>query len=169
MLFDTGKNDDHSLFLLKARAHANGGNEPVSAGFSIGKAGFLISLVEDFENGKNSGEQIAKASDREAARMLLALRGIGDWAASQVLMNFLSRADVMLYGDLTVRNFLNELYDINHQDESETLLESAADFGDTGQNRNLIDQIAEQNRWSPYRSVVCYLMYHLQEENLVLL
>lgn len=101
--------------------------------------------------------------------MLLGLRGIGDWAASQVMMNFLSRANILLYGDVTVRNFLNDLYDINHQDNSETLLESAADFGDTGLNRNLIDEVAKQNGWAPYRTVVCYLMYHLQEENLVLL
>ena len=167
--FPCGKNDDHSVFLDKARSHAKGGTEPVSAGFSNPKASFLVSLVEDFESGKISGETIAKLSDREAARILLGLKGIGDWAASQVLMNFLSRADIMLYGDLTVRNFLNELYDINHQDESETLLESAADFGDTGPNRNLIDDIAKEKGWAPYRSVVCYLMYHLQEENLVLL
>ena len=101
--------------------------------------------------------------------MLIGLKGIGDWSAAQVLMSFLSRADVMLYGDLTVRNYLNELYDINHQNESETLLESAADFGDTGENRNLIDDLAKKNKWSPYRSVVCYLMYYLQQENLVLL
>ena len=35
--------------------------------------------------------------------------------------------------------------------------------------RNLIDAVAEANGWAPYRSVVCYLMYHLQEDNLVLL
>ena len=84
-------------------------------------------------------------------------------------MHFLSRADILLYGDLTVRNYLNDLYDINHQDNSETLLESAADFADTGHNRDLLDKLAEEKGWAPYRSVVCYLMYHLQEENLVLL
>ena len=61
--YPCGKNDDHSAFLEKARAHAKGGDEPVSAGFSNAKAGFIISLVEDFENGKISGEKIAKASD----------------------------------------------------------------------------------------------------------
>ena len=166
--FPCGKNDDHSVFLEKARAHVRGG-DPVSTGYSAGKAGFLVALVEDFESGKVSGEKIAKASDREAAQMLIGLKGIGDWAAGQILMNFLSRADIMVYGDLTVRNFLNDLYDINHHDESETLLESAADFGDTGPNRNLIDDVAKRNGWAPYRSVVVYLMYHLQEENLVLL
>ena len=73
------------------------------------------------------------------------------------------------YGDLTIRNYLNDLYDINHKDESETLLQSAADFADTTENRNRIDAVAEANQWRPYRSVVVYLMYHLQEDNLVLL
>lgn len=164
-----GKNDDHSVFLDKARAAFHSGGEPVSAGYSRMKADFIISLVHDFETGKISGEKIAKASDRQAAKMLMELKGIGDWCAGGVLMQFLSRADIMLYGDLTVRNFLNDLYDINHHFESETLLESAADFADNATNRNLIDEVAEKNEWAPYRSVVCYLMYHLQEENLVLL
>ena len=68
-----------------------------------------------------------------------------------------------------MRNYLNDLYDINHNDASETLVESAADFGDTGPNRNLIDAIAKKNGWEPYRTVVNILMWHLQEEELVLL
>ena len=137
--------------------------------------------------------------------MLCSLKGIGDWSATSVLINFLHRADMIMYadlttnhaltlalaltliptptptltltltstltryGDLTIRNYLNDLYDINHKDESETLLQSAADFADTTENRNLIDAVAEANQWRPYRSVVVYLMYHLQEDNLVLL
>ena len=53
--------------------------------------------------------------------------------------------------------------------QRERLLESAADFADNGPNRNLIDAVAAAKGWAPYRSVVCFLMYHLQEENLVLL
>ena len=52
-------------------------------------------------------------------------------------MSFLSRVDVMLYGDLTVRYYLNELYNINHQ--------TAATFGDTGENCNLIDEFAKKH------------------------
>ena len=167
--FPCGKNDDPAVFLGKARDQAKGGKTPVSAGYSKDKATFIISLVKDFKSGKISGEKIARASDREAAKMLTELKGIGDWCAGGILIHYLSRADIMIYGDLTVRNYLNELYDINHQDTSETLVESAADFDDSAVNRNLIDEVARKNNWGPYRSVVCYLMYHLQEENLVLL
>ena len=38
-------------------------------------------------------------------------------------MDYLVRADVMLYGDLTVRNYLNDMYDIGHVTESETVLQ----------------------------------------------
>ena len=94
----SGKNDDHSIFLEKARAHAKGGDTPVSAAYSAPKAGFIVSLVEDFKTGKLSGPKIAAASDREAAKMLMGVKGIGDWCAGAVLMNFLSRADIMMYG-----------------------------------------------------------------------
>lgn len=167
--FPCGKNDDPAVFLQKARDHAKGSKSPVSAGYSNSKASFIVALVDDFAKGKISGEKIAQASDREAAKMLTELKGIGDWCTAQILMNFLSRGDILMYGDLTVRNYLNDLYDINHLDSAETLVESAADFDDNTTNRNLIDAVAKKNGWAPYRSVVCYLMYHLQEENLVLL
>lgn len=164
-----GKNDDPAVFLERARRHARGKNSPVSAGYSIPKAGFIISLVDDFNSNKISGEMIAAASDREAFGLLTQLKGIADWSAGQILMHQFNRADIFLYGDLTVRNYLNDLYDINHADKSETLLESAADFDDTATNRDLIDELARKKGWQPYRSVVNFLMYHLQEENLVLL
>jgi hypothetical protein len=75
----------------------------------------------------------------------------------------------MLYGDLTIRNYLNDLYNIDHVSTSETMIESAADFPDTPQVRNLIDGVAERHGWAPYRSIICILMYFLQEDNLVLL
>lgn len=163
-----GKNDDHRVFVAKARASANGMGPDVSAGFSNAKAGFIIDLVRDFKIGRVSVRKLVNASDREAAKMLTELSGIGDWCAGGILMHWLGRADILLYGDLTVRNYINDLYDISHQD-SETLVESAADFADSGPNRNAIDAVAKERNWSPYRSVVCYLTYHLQEENLVLL
>ena len=49
------------------------------------------------------------------------------------------------------------------------MLESASEFPDSPHNRNLIDAVAEAHGWAPFRSVVCFLMYFLQEDNLVLL
>ena len=52
-------------------------------------------------------------------------------------------------------------------DEIGLLARAVSDM--TGTLRNRIDAVAEANQWRPYRSVVVYLMYHLQEDNLVLL
>jgi 3-methyladenine DNA glycosylase/8-oxoguanine DNA glycosylase len=128
-----------------------------------------MALVHDFESGKVTAAKIAAASDREAAQILLGLKGIGDWCAGSVLVHFLKRADIMLYGDITIRNYLNDLYEINHNDTSETMLDSAADFPDDRENRNRMDALAKQNGWYPYRTIVGMLMYHLQQEQLFLL
>lgn len=141
---------------------------PCSASYSSSKASFIVALLEDFEKGKISMQRLVASSDREAARALRSLKGLGDWSVAQVLTHFLKRADIMCYGDLTLRNYLNDLYEISHNVQSETMVESAADFPDTAANRNLMDALALKNGWAPYRSVVLYLMYHLQEENLVL-
>jgi len=149
-----------------------------SCGYSGQKARFLHNLVADFDSGHVSATALAAASDRDVAKMLIGekgkkggargIDGIGPWCAGRMLMDYLVRGDVMLYGDLTVRNYLNDMYDIGHVAESATALQSAADFDDTTHTRNLIDAVAEANHWAPYRSVVCLLMYHLQEDNLVL-
>ena len=164
-----GKNDDPAVYRERAREFAHGKTDvPVSVSYSQPKAGFIVSLLNDFGKGKISGQIIAQASDREAARMLLQLQGIGDWSAKGVLLFQLKRADVMNYADLTLRNYLNDIYDISHNVSSYTSVESLTDFPDTAENRNLIDALATENGWEPYRSVILHLMYHLQEENLVL-
>lgn len=164
-----GMHDDHSEFLAKARSHAKGGDDHVSTGYSIMKAEFIIALVDDFQRGNVTAAKIAAASDREAAKMLLGIKGIGDWCAGSVLVHFLRRADIMMYGDVTIRNYLNDMYEIHHNETSETMLESLADFPDNGENRNRMDALAKERGWHPYCTVVGLLMYHLEEENLVLL
>ena len=117
-----------------------------------------------------------------------------------MMCHFFRRADIMLYGDLTVRNRINDMYElsaatrtrlhppslahlpfprpacsVSHRYEigaveaSETKLLGAADFPDTPTNRRLIDECAEAHGWAPYRSLIVYLAYHLQEADLVLI
>ena len=70
------------------------------------------------------------------------------------MMHLLKRADVMLYGDLTVRNKLNELYDIAHIDDAQTKLLGAADFADTRLNRDLIDHCAAENGCTKMKAIL---------------
>ena len=59
-----------------------------------------------FKSGRVSAAKLAAASDREAMRMLCSLKGIGDWSATSVLINFLHRADMIMYADLTTNHAL---------------------------------------------------------------
>ena len=68
-----------------------------------------------------------------------------------------------------MRNRINDIYEIASVEESETKLLGAADFPDTPTNRRLIDAVAERNCWAPYRSLIVYLAYHLQEADEVLI
>ena len=74
----------------------------------------------------------------------------------------------MVSGDLTLRNCLNDLYNIDHR-QSETALESAATFPDSTRNRILIDQLARRNGWHGCRTLILFLSYFLQEDSLTLL
>ena len=84
---------------------------------------------------------VATMSDRETARRLMEIDGVGPWVAGEALVYHLGRADVMVSGDLTLRNYINDLYNIEHV-ESETALESAATFPDCTRSRILLDQTA---------------------------
>ena len=152
-----------------------GGVEEVSAGNSKAKAEFIIGLVEHFEQGKISGAAMAKASDREAAKMLMGtwggIKGLGEWSAGSVLMHFLGRADVMLYGDLTIRNYITT---------STTCRTTRLPRRCSSRRPTLatMDPTGIASTPSPRptvglptaaSAVVCFLMYHLQEDNLVLL
>ena len=111
---------------------------------------------------------ISTMSDRDVARRLMEIDGVGPWVAGECLVYHLGRADVMVSGDLTMRNMLNDLYNIDHH-ESETLVESAATFPDCTRSRILIDRLARSNGWYGYRTLLLFLSYFLQEDSLVLL
>ena len=172
-----GKKGSIAQFAAASRAHLKGDAPPVTCGFSAGafkrngtrngKAGFIVRLTRRFIN--EEMPNIGECSDREVAVFLHGIEGVGDWCAGRVLQDFLCRGDLMLSTDLTVRNYLNDMYDIGHNVQSETQVASAADFPPTAQNRYKMDHLADENGWKPYRTVVSLLMYFLQEENLVLL
>ena len=136
------------------------------AGQRSGKGSFILNLVEMARTG--TFPDLQHLSDRAAAREIKKIRGVGDWVAMQCMLHFLGRADMMVSTDLTLRNMLNDLYNISHA-ESETALDSAASFDDSMRNRILIDRLARANGWHGYRSLILFLCYFLQEDSLVLL
>jgi 3-methyladenine DNA glycosylase/8-oxoguanine DNA glycosylase len=172
-----GKNEGTQGFLNACRAHLKGTGGKVSVRYSLGaltkkgdrngKGKFIIELVKRARR-PDGLPDVATMSDRDAARRLMEIDGIGPWVAGECLVYHLGRADVMVSGDLTLRNMLNDLYNIDHR-ESETLVESAATFPDCARSRILLDRLARSNGWHGYRTLILFLSYFLQEDSLVLL
>ena len=172
-----GKNEGTEAYLTACRAHLKGTGGKVSVRYSLGalskngnrsgKGRFIIELVKRARRADGLPD-VATMSDRDVARRLLEIDGVGPWVAGECLVYHLGRADVMVSGDLTMRNMLNDLYNIDHK-ESETQVESAATFPDCTRSRILLDQLARTNGWHGYRTLLLFLSYFLQEDSLVLL
>jgi 3-methyladenine DNA glycosylase/8-oxoguanine DNA glycosylase len=172
-----GKNEGTEGYLNACRSHLKGTGGKVSVRYSLGalsrkgertgKGRFIIELVKRARR-PDGLPDVATMSDREVARRLMEIEGVGPWVAGGCLVYHLGRADIMVSGDLTMRNMLNDLYNIDHR-ESETLVESAATFPDCTRSRILLDRLARDNGWHGYRTLILFLSYFLQEDSLVLL
>jgi 3-methyladenine DNA glycosylase/8-oxoguanine DNA glycosylase len=136
-----------------------------NVGLSRSKYGFIRGIASAFASGELSLAQLATLSDRDCCKRLCALKGIGEWTAGVFMLHFLNRPDIMLYGDLTVRMAIRDLYNLSARYHgaapAETRVADAEDFPDTHATRHLIDQVAE--KWRPYRTVVNHLMWHYKE------
>jgi 3-methyladenine DNA glycosylase/8-oxoguanine DNA glycosylase len=172
-----GKNEGTEGYLNACRSHLKGTGGKVSVRYSLGalsrkgertgKGRFIIELVKRARRSDGLPD-VATMSDRDVARRLMEIEGVGPWVAGECLVYHLGRADIMVSGDLTMRNMLNDLYNIDHR-ESETLVESAATFPDCTRSRILLDRLARDNGWHGYRTLILFLSYFLQEDSLVLL
>jgi DNA-3-methyladenine glycosylase II len=112
------------------------------AGISPQKLGYLRSLTEHVLDGRIALDRIAQQSDAEVVAELTAVRGIGLWTAQMFLIFSLGRLDVLPTGDLGVRNGMMIAYEMPDPPTPKRM-----------------EEVAEQNRWAPYRSVGSWYMW----------
>ena len=112
------------------------------AGVSPQKLGYLRSLAAHVVDRRLDLEHLPSLSDQEIIRELTAIKGIGVWTAQMFLIFSLGRLDVFPTGDLGVRRGMKNSY----------LLEELP-------LPRQMDEIAERNRWAPYRSIASWYMW----------
>lgn len=112
------------------------------AGISPQKLGYLRSLTEHVLDGRIALDEIAKQPDEVVIAELTAVKGIGLWTAQMFLVFSLGRLDVLPTGDLGVRNGMTVAYELPEPPTPKQMQE-----------------VAEQNRWAPYRSVGAWYMW----------
>jgi len=114
------------------------------AGVSPQKLGYLRSLAEHVTDGALKLEGLAELPDDEVIRELTDVKGIGVWTAHMFLIFSLGRLDVLPVGDLGVRRGIRLAYGFDE-------LPTPA----------MIEGVAADNGWSPYRSIASWYMWRV--------
>ena len=116
------------------------------AGLSYQKAGYIQNIARFAQKDGLNKTHIDSLSDQEALNHLTQIKGVGRWTAEMILMFSLGRPDVFPVDDLIIRNAMIRVYDV------------------TSEKRQLyrdLEAIAE--RWSPYRSYACFILWDYYE------
>ncbi|GAB4575796.1 MAG: DNA-3-methyladenine glycosylase [Rhodothalassiaceae bacterium] len=111
-------------------------------GLSRQKLGYCRALAEAFASGALDAEDLRRLDDETAMERLTAVKGLGKWSARMYLMFSLGRPDIWPHDDLGVREGLRRL--LGHETRPEPA--QAEEIG---------------RRWSPHRSPVALLCWHI--------
>jgi DNA-3-methyladenine glycosylase II len=84
------------------------------AGMSRRKVETLRALAERFLDGRLNIDELRTLSDDEVEARLTEVPGVGPWTAHGVLIIALDRQDVVLPGDLALRNAIKRAYNLDH-------------------------------------------------------
>ena len=89
--------------------------------FSNRKAEYLIEIAKQFVSGNISKEILSAQTTSEAIRLLVGVRGIGEWTANYALMKSLKRLECVTYGDVGLYNALHNLKGYDKRPSREAL------------------------------------------------
>jgi DNA-3-methyladenine glycosylase II len=116
----------------------------LAAGLSRAKTVYLRSLAEHVVDGELELDRLGELDDEALLAELTAVKGIGEWTAQIYLLAELARADVLVVGDLGIRRAVERAYGLDGLPTREAL-------------------IAMAERWRPYRSAACRLLWRSLE------
>ncbi len=89
--------------------------------FSNRKAEYLIEISIQFVSGNISKEILSNLTTTEAIRLLVGVRGIGEWTANYALMKSLKRLECVTYGDVGLFHALHNLKGFDKRPSRESL------------------------------------------------
>lgn len=116
-------------------------NDLQSIGISNRKAIYIKNVYQYF---RECSYDFINSSNNDVINELTKIKGIGVWSAKMFLMFVLMRIDIFSKGDLALMNSLKINYKININDN------------------NSLDVLI--NKWSPYKTVACLLLWKSIEE-----
>jgi DNA-3-methyladenine glycosylase II len=115
-----------------------------SVGLSHAKVVYLRSLAEHVEDGSLRMEDLPGLDDDAVVAQLTQVKGIGEWSAQIFLLIALGRPDVLVAGDLVIRQAVARGWRL-------PALPTRAEM------------YALAEPWRPHRSAACWLMWRWME------
>jgi 3-methyladenine DNA glycosylase/8-oxoguanine DNA glycosylase len=115
------------------------------AGLSAQKISYLRDLAARVADGRLPTAKLARLDDAEVTRVLVEVKGIGEWTAQMYLMFRLGRPDVLPTGDLGIQIAVQKVYGLR----ARATPTDVARIGAT---------------WAPYRSVATWYLWRSLEE-----
>ena len=109
-------------------------------GLSGAKTVAIHGLARHFLDVPDFNEQVHSASDEQARKLLLPLRGIGPWTVDMVLMFGLGRPDILPVGDLGLRAAVKDIFELTDLPDAKSLIELA-------------------RPWQPYRTFATWYLW----------
>jgi DNA-3-methyladenine glycosylase II len=107
---------------------------------SLRKVETLRALAERFIDGRLNIDELRQLSDEEVEARLTDVPGVGPWTVHGFLIIALDRQDVVLPGDLALRNAIKRAYALDHLPSPDEVL-----------------AIAEP--WRPYRTLASTYLF----------
>lgn len=115
-----------------------------AAGLSGAKTKTLKSIASAVRSGSLDLLLLKKIPATEVAEKLMSILGLGPWSVEMFMMFALGRADVFSPGDLGLVRAMETIYSLPKNPPRETL-------------------IALANKWSPYRTYACLLLWRTRD------
>ena len=109
--------------------------------FSRQKIKYVRHLAEAVVNKQLVINKLPMLSNDEIREKLTKIKGIGNWTVDVYLMMVLHRCDLFPMGDIALVNGLRHIKKLSRESDASEL-------------------IAHIDRWSPYRTVAAYLIWH---------
>ncbi|HEX6416229.1 MAG TPA: DNA-3-methyladenine glycosylase [Candidatus Saccharimonadales bacterium] len=110
-----------------------------SAGLSGQKTRYICDLAQRVLDGSVRFDHLDGLTNEQIVSELTAVKGIGEWTVHMFLLFCMGRLDVLAYGDLGVRTGVMRLYGL-----------------DTLPDKSVMQALADQNKWTPYQSLVSW-------------
>ncbi|MDJ1494854.1 hypothetical protein QNI19_18080 [Cytophagaceae bacterium DM2B3-1] len=105
------------------------------------KMGYIRGLAQAIKDEKIHLEEFAGMSDDQVRKVLIGLKGIGNWTIDVYLMFALQRTDIFPIGDLAAVNAVKTLKKLPSSTTKEEILKIS-------------------KNWKPFRSIACMMLWH---------